>query len=148
MAYANNEDLMELVGTTIFDHGVEDFADELAKAEADVNRYIEVNWFNKTYAARNRLVGTTVGTTFDETKLTDAQWTHSTIFLAMYRYILPRLSPFRGDDAFTNQITFYRQRFNEEIKEEMAKGVEYDQNADGTVTEGEKHQINKDRVYR
>lgn len=147
MAYATNESLMDLVGTTIFDHGVEDFTDELTKAEADVKRYIEVNWFNKALGSRAGRVAS-LGNTFDATLLTDSQWEHSTVFLAMYRYILPRLSPFRGDDAFSNQISFYRQRFNEEITEEMAKGVEYDINDDGTIQEGEKYQKPNDRIYR
>ncbi len=148
MAFADNENLMELVGTTIFDHGVEDFTDELNKAESDVKRYIEVNWFKETYATKRKLVGSTVGSVFDATLLTETQWTHSTIYLAMYRYILPRLSPFRGDDSFSNQISFYKERYFEEIREEMAKGVEYDANDDGTVTEAEKHTHRKDRVYR
>ncbi len=148
MAFANNENLMELVGTTIFDHGVEDFTDELNRAESDVKRYIEVNWFKETYATKRKLVGSTVGSVFDATLLTETQWTHGTIYLAMYRYILPRLSPFRGEDSFSNQISFYKERYFEEIREEMAKGVEYDANDDGVVTEAEKHTHRKDRVYR
>lgn len=148
MAYADNEALMDLVGTTIFDHGVEDFTDELTKAESDVKRYIEVHWFNESYSMKNRLVGTTVSATFDSTLLTDAQWKHSTIYLAMYKYILPRLSPFRENDSFTNQISFYKERYFEEIKEEMAKGVEYDSNDDGSISQGEIHQHKQDRVYR
>jgi len=147
-AYASNEDIMDLVGTTIFDHGVEDFDDELTKATSDVKRYIEVHWFNETYAIKRKLVGSSAGATFDSTLLTSTQWKHSTIYLAMYKYILPRLSPFRGDDAFTNQITFYKERYFEEIKEEMAKGVEYDANNDSVVTEAEKHRHKQDRVYR
>lgn len=147
-AYATNEDLMDLVGTTIFDHGVEDFTDELTKAEADVKRYIEVHWFKETYAIKRKLVGSTAGAVFDASLLTEAQWKHSTIYLAMYKYILPRLSPFRGDDSFSNQISFYKERYFEEIKEEMAKGVEYDSNNDGNITESEKHTHRKDRVYR
>lgn len=148
MAYATNNDLLELVGETIFDHGVEDFTDELNKAETDVKRYIEVNWYNKSATYQRNAGLRYLAPEFDGSLLTDAQWKHSTVYCALYKYILPRLSPFRGDDAFTNQISFYKERFYEEIKEEMAKGVEYDRNNDGTVQEGEKHRYNKTRVYR
>lgn len=146
--YATNDDLMELVGTEIFDHGVEDFADELAKATSDVKRYIEVNWFNQSQRSSYSHIYKSVGATFDDSLLTASQWKHSTIYLAMYRYILPRLSPFRGEDAFTNKISFYKERYFEEIKEEMAKGVEYDSNNDDTIQESEINRYNKTRVYR
>ena len=146
--YATNEDLMELVGSEIFDHGVEDFGDELGKATSDVKRYIEVNWFNQAARRGYSRPQTSIGSVFDTDKLTAAQWKHSTIYLAMYRYILPRLSPFRGDDSFTNKISFYRERYFEEIKEEMAKGVEYDTNDDGVIQQSEINRFNKSRVYR
>lgn len=138
---------MDLIGTQIFDHGIEDFTDELNKAESDVKRYLEVNWFKETFATR-RSITSNVSPSFDASKLTDSQWQHSTIYLALYRYILPRLSPFKGDDSFTNQISFYKERYFEEIREEMAKGVEYDDDEDGVVTESEKYQYRKTRVYR
>ncbi len=147
MAYATNENMMDLIGTQIFDHGIEDFTDELNKAESDVKRYLEVNWFKETFATR-RSITSNVSPSFDASKLTDSQWQHSTIYLALYRYILPRLSPFKGDDSFTNQISFYKERYFEEIREEMAKGVEYDDDEDGVVTESEKYQYRKTRVYR
>lgn len=147
MAYATNENMMDLIGTQIFDHGIEDFTDELNKAESDVKRYLEVNWFKETFATR-RSITSNVSPTFDASKLTDSQWQHSTVYLALYRYILPRLSPFKGDDSFTNQISYYKERYFEEIREEMAKGVEYDDDDDGVVTESEKYQYRKTRVYR
>ena len=146
--YATNEDILDLVGGEIFDHGVEDFTDELGKATADVKRYIEVNWFNQSRRQGYTRPHAAIGNEFDGDLLTAGQWKHSTIYLAMYRYILPRLSPFRENDSFTNKITFYRERYHEEIKEEMAKGVEYDANDDGTIQSSEKHRFNKTRVYR
>jgi len=146
--YATNEDILELVGGEIFDHGVEDFSDELGKATDNIQRYIEVNWFNQSRRQGYTRPHASIGNEFDSSLLTGSQWKHSTIYLAMYRYILPRLSPFRENDSFTNKITFYKERYHEEIKEEMAKGVEYDANNDGVIQSSEVHRYNKTRVYR
>mgnify|MGYP000066243944 CR=1 FL=1 len=147
MMYATNDDLINLIGGEIFDHGRDDFTSELTRAESDVNRYIEVNWFQKTRGGSSKRI-VTVGETFDATKLSAAQWKTSTIYLALYRYILPQLSPFRGEDSFTHKISFYKERYFEEIKEVMASGIEYDSNDDGTITENEVYEHRQDRVYR
>ncbi len=83
MMYATNDDLINLIGGEIFDHGRDDFTSELTRATSDVNRYIEVNWFQKTRGGSSKRI-VSVGETFDESKLTDSQWKTSTIYLALY----------------------------------------------------------------
>lgn len=137
MAFAINEDLLNYV-PTIFDHGIEDFSAEITMAEADVIRYIQINWFNKAFS----------GETFNSALLTATQWNRSTVYYALYAYILPQLSPWRAEgDSFQEQITYYKNRFKEEIEAEMARGVEYDYNNDATVSAGEVFNSNRGRLW-
>lgn len=146
--YATDTDLQEYV-PTIFDHGVASFTTELTRATQDVQRWVEINWFNEHFNSGYNSVGRRIGGTFDATKLTATQWERATIYLALYAYILPRLSPWRVEsDSFQEQITFYRNRYHEEVKAELAKGVEYDLDGDSVVETGEKFKARQDRLYR
>ena len=148
MAFATNGDLLKYI-PTIFDHGTEDFSDEIAQAEADVKRYIEINWYNKNFGTGYDQIGRRVGADFDATLLTETQWNRATVYRALYAYILPQLATWRPDgDSFTEQLKHYRERYHEEIDAEMAKGVEYDLNDDGTLQRNEKYRHRKDRLYR
>lgn len=148
MAFATNNDILKYV-PTIFDHGVEDFTDELAMAEDDVKRYIETEWFNKHYTQGYDNLGRRSGLTFDATLLTESQWTRATVYYALYAFILPQLATWRPDgDAFVVQIEHYRNRYAEEIQAVLAKGVEYDFDDDGTVDQSEKVISRRDRLYR
>ena len=148
MAYATNSDLTQYV-PSIVNHGITDFTTQLTEAESDVNRYLEVNWYNKTFTQGFDQIGRAVGAEFDATLLTDTQWTRATVFRALYAHILPLLSPFQvSGDTFQTMIDYYRNRFHEEIDMEIAQGVEYDLDNDGTVTRTEKHKVRQDRIYR
>jgi hypothetical protein len=136
--FATDDDLVKYI-PTIFDHGVETFTSELSEAEDDVLRYIQINWFNKR----------SPGSTMDPTLLTTSQWTRSTVYLALANFILPQLSTFRPEgDSFREQIAFYKERYNEEVRQEILKGVEYDSNDDGTVQTSEKRPTNLRRLVR
>ena len=148
MAYATNSDLIQYV-PTIVNHGVADFTTQLTEAEADVNRYLEVNWYNKSFTSGYNQVGRIAGSEFDASKLTDTQWTRVTVFRALYAHILPLLSPFQvGGDTFQEMINYYRERFHEEINMAIAQGVEYDTNGDAEITTAEKYKQRADRIYR
>lgn len=147
-AYASDSDLIEYI-PTIFDHGVDTFSDELTRATSDVQRYIEVNWYNKNFTTGFNQVGRRIGADFDASLLNADQWKRSVVYLALYAFILPRLSPFRVDgDTFQEQISFYKNRYNEEISMAMAQGVQYDLNDDGDIQTNEKYRHRRDRLYR
>jgi len=148
MAYATNNDILKYV-PTIFDHGVEDFSEELSLAEGDVKRYIEIEWYNRTFGTAYDQFGKRVGQAFDASKLTDAQWNRATVYRALSHYILPQLATWRPEgDVFTEQLKHYRNRYEEEISAELAKGVEYDLDGDGTVDLSEEYKMRRDRLYR
>lgn len=148
MAYATNNDILKYV-PTIFDHGIEDFGDELALAEGDVKRYIEINWYNKTFGTAYDQFGKRVGQEFDDSKLTATQWTRAIVYRALCNYILPQLATWTPNgDVFTEQIRHYKNRFEEEISAEMAKGVEYDLDGDDSIATSERFKARRDRLYR
>jgi hypothetical protein len=148
MAYATNTQLTA-IQPSIVNHGITDFTAQLAEAETDVKRYIEVNWYNKTHSQGYNQIGQAIGPEFAANKLVESQWTRATVYRALYAHILPLLSPFAvGGDTFTNMIEHYRNRFVEEMDMEIAKGVKYDANLDGSISRSETHKQLQSRIYR
>ena len=119
-------------------YGVESFADEHAKAEADVLREIRKKWWVKT--GRNGEM--------DSTLLTDSQWTDVNVYLVLWKYALPRLTNWVDGDRFQNMIDFYKSRYSEELESVFTDGVEYDYDDDSVITDEEKAPINHGRLYR
>jgi hypothetical protein len=138
MAFATNNDI-EQYAPEVFDQGVEDWSDELALAETDVSNFVQIRWFNKHHSKTN----------WDKTKLTDAQWNRATVYRALYAHIMPKLSTFRPEgDPFREQIIFYRERFEEEMDIQFGLGIQYDDNNDGIVTDGETEVYKQNRLRR
>lgn len=138
MAFAVNEDLVEYI-TDIFDQGVDDWTDELAKAEDDVVNQIKIRYWNKHHDRAK----------FEKSKLTETQWKKATVYKAFAAYIMPKLSTFRIDDVFVEQMKFYKQQFEEELNTQFTLGIEYDTDGDGTVDNSEVTEYNiQDRLYR
>lgn len=123
MAFANNENLQQYA-PEVFEQGVDDWSDELALAETDVINRIKIDYWNKFESP----------SLFNSARLTESQWTKSTVYKALYAYILPKLSTFRPEgDPFMMQITFYKERFAEELSLQYGVGIEYDHNNDGSI---------------
>jgi hypothetical protein len=140
MAYATDADLLSLI-PSIFDHGESSFTTELAQAELDVKRDIEIEWTRRgfSYGSGN--------TRFDAELLTASQWKRATLYKALADHIMPALSPFRPEDAFQLQMTYYKTRYSEEITAEFARGIQYDLNDDGVDVDDIQH-VYLDRLYR
>lgn len=148
MTFATNDDLLDYQAD-IFEHGVDSWTTELASAEYDVLRRIETEWWNvERNNSRNRGLIYTVGGTFDATRLIDTQWTRATVFRALSAYILPKLSTWRPEgDSFRELISFYQTRYSEEFSAELAKGVQYDSDDDGSISDSEKVQTQQNRLF-
>lgn len=135
---ANNTDLQEYA-PEVFQQGVDDWTDELAKAQVDVTNMIQFKWWNKFYSRSE----------FDASKLVDTQWTKTTVYQALYAYILPKLSTFRPEgDPFREQLTFYKDRFTEEWELQFGIGIQYDFEDDGSIGDEDVKQVSQNRLYR
>lgn len=137
MTFATNNDL-QTYQPDVFDHGVEDWTDELALAETDVKNYIQIEYWNKH---RSR-------SSFDETLLTETQWTKATVYCALTNYVFPRLATFRLDDTFVEKGKFFKERYAEEMDIQFALGIQYDFNEDAVVQDNEVIPSRQDRLYR
>ena len=138
MAFATNEDLMDYA-PEIFDQGVDDWTAEINRAQNDVEDQIRIRWYNK-YHSNN---------TWELSKVTESQWTRATVYRALFAHILPKLTTFRPEgDPFREQISFWKERYEEELDTQFALGIEYDTNGDGTVQDGEITEFSQTRLYR
>jgi hypothetical protein len=144
MAYATLDDLL-VVEPTIQEYGVLDWDAELARSETEVNRIIQVRWFQQYQNAR------TVALVFDPTLLTASQWTQATVYHALAYHICPKLSKFENEgaeDSFQVMMKYYAGRFEHEMDLCLRLGVEYDLNDDGTLSQGEKASDRKLQLIR
>lgn len=137
MAFSTDTDLTDLV-PDILELGIESFADYHADAQADIERDIRVKWWSKTgYSGE-----------LDTTLLTDTQFTKAASYLVLWKYALPQLTNWVGEDRFQSMIAFYKSRYAEEMEAIYADGVEYDYNEDTTVSEAERSTTISGRLVR
>ena len=137
MAFSQDSDLVALV-PDILDFGITSFATEHAKAQTDLTRTIRNEWWYK-----KQIPGE-----MNPAYLTDSQWTRCNSYLVLWKYALPQLTNWVQDDRFLNMITFYQQRYNEELVAVFADGVEYDDDNSGTIEDDEKGIVSYGRLTR
>lgn len=137
MAYATAENL-NFYAPEVYEGDTEDWDTELALAETDIKNKIEVQWYDQVKG----------GTDFDASKLTEGQWTKATVYQTLVAYVLPKMSTFRIDDTFIEQIKFYQDRLKDELDMQFALGIKYDNDGDGTTTESEVYKYAQTRLFR
>lgn len=127
MTYSVDSDLVEYQ-PDILDLGITAFTNLHAMAKSDIDRELLSKWF----LPRN------TGTEFDSSLLTATQFKVASVYLVLWKYALPQLTNWVGDDRFISMIDFYKLRYNEEMADILAAGVEYDEDQDGVITSTEK----------
>lgn len=137
MAFSKDSDLQTIV-PDILDLGIDSFADEHAKAEADIKREVRRRWWPRTgYKGE-----------MDDSLLTDSQWTRTNAYLVLWKYALPQLTNWVDGDRFRLMIDFYRDLYGRELESVLADGVEYDFNEDGIIQDTEKDLTFTGRLIR
>ncbi len=137
MAYATAENL-NFYAPEVYEGDTEDWDTELALAETDIKNKIEVKWYDQVKG----------GTDFDASKLIEAQWTKATVYQTLVAYVFPKMSTFRVEDTFIEQIKFYQERLKDELDMQFALGIKYDDDGDGSVTDAETYKYAQTRLYR
>ena len=137
MAYANAENL-NFYAPEVYEGDTEDWDTELTLAETDIKNKIEVKWYDQVKGNKE----------FDASKLTEGQWTKATVYQTLVAYVLPKMSTFRIDDTFIEQIKFYQDRLKDELNMQFALGIKYDDDGDGSVTDAETYKYAQTRLYR
>jgi hypothetical protein len=137
LAYATAENL-NFYAPEVYEGDTEDWDTELGLAETDIKNKIEVQWYDQVKGNKD----------FDASKLHGAQWQKSTVYQTLVAYVLPKMSTFRVEDTFLEQMKFYQDRLKEELDLQFALGIKYDDNSDGTITDAETYKYAQDRLYR
>ena len=127
MAFSTDWNLQEIV-PDILDFGIENFIDEHAKAQAELEREIRNRWWH-----RRGIDGE-----MNASLLTESQWTKANAYLVLWKYALPKLTNWVDNDRFLEMISFYKSRYGEELEAVFSDGVEYDADSSGTVEDKEK----------
>ena len=130
MSYATLDDLLQ-VEPTITEMGVIDYDVELARSEQELNRILNVRWF-QTYKARNPSA-----VTFNPQLLDATQWTQACVYHALAYHIAPKLTQFNEEgnrDRFQVMMDYYSGRFEHEMDLCLREGVRYDLDDSGTVS--------------
>lgn len=138
MAFADISDIREYE-PDVTNYGIQNFDDALTKAQADVERYLRVNWWPTQQIGRFDI--TVIGTNMemDADKLTESQFTRAAVYCALGYYIYPRLSKFEPEmDVFQMKLDYYKKMYAEEIDMVIRDGVEYDLDSSGDITDAEK----------
>ena len=133
--FATNTDVADYV-PDVFDYEVVDFTSELTRATEMVNKKLKGGWWRGN------------PNEFDSSLLNPAQWKETTVYGALAYFILPKLSSFRPDDTFLEMSLFYRDRFEDTYKREVASGVDYDDNEDGSYDDAERVYTRLNRLVR
>ena len=129
MAFSEDKNLQDLV-PDILQLGIDTFADEHERAEADIKRELRIKWWDKKGIEGE----------LDETLLTDSQFTRCASYLVLWKYALPQLTNWVDGDRFGNMINFYKSRYGEELENILRDGVDYDANNDNVVSNEESNQ--------
>ena len=127
MAFSTDYNLQEII-PDILEFGIDNFIDEHATAQAELEREIRNRWWHRSGKAGE----------LNTSLLTELHWTKSNAYLVLWKYALPKLTNWVDNDRFLQMIDFYRNRYGEEMEAVFADGVEYDDDEDGTVQDDEK----------
>ena len=146
---------LQAIQPDILGFGITDFGDQLQFAENDVLRRVREEWWERySHTGRYKDITKVTSVEMTNSKLTNAQWTQSVVYLALWKYVYPILTKWRdpdtgeGKDTFQVQIDFYRDRYEEEFQAVLRDGVEYGEDSSGSVSDSEKEPIHHLRLVR
>lgn len=138
MAFATIADIQEYE-PDVLNYGIQNFDDALTKAQADVERYLRINWWPTMQIGKYDITVIGVNLEMDANKLTASQFTRAAVYCALGYYIYPRLSKFEPEmDVFQMKLDYYKKMYTEEVDLVVRDGVEYDLDSSGTISDAEK----------
>jgi hypothetical protein len=148
MTMSTDADVLEYL-PDLFDYGIQDFSDEHEKTEQDIYRKLRVDWWPRQRGTRLDIKALGSEVEMREDRLTQSQFTRAAVFHVLAYYILPKLMKFEPEgDRFSQMMTYYRSRWEEEFDMILRDGVEYDRNDDGEITPNERATNNYLRLVR
>lgn len=140
--YSTDTDLVQFM-PDIRTHGINDFDNDHLEAKNDIDRIIEVKWFQPRLRQRfGKDIELLDGDTdFDPELMLNAltQLKKASVYRALSEYILPKLSQFQNadGDAFLRRADFFAEKFTQEMDRVLAVGIDYDWDESGTIDDDE-----------
>jgi hypothetical protein len=148
MTMSTDTDVLEYL-PDLYDYGIQDFSDEHEKSRQDIFRRLRVDWWPRHRGTRLDIKALGSEIEMREDRLTESQFTRAAVFHVLAYYILPKLMKFEPEgDRFSQMMTYYRSRWDEEFDMVLRDGVEYDRNDDGEITPNERATNNYLRLVR
>ena len=149
MAMSTDSELM-VYQQEILQYGIDEFAGEHAKAEADILRKVRDEWWPKApYTGLADSPNT--GNEMDASKLTESQFTRCAVYRVLSEYALPQLTKWNAEgdeDKFQVMMKHYKKKYEEEFTSILRDGIEYDANADNVIQDAEKRVTHTRRLVR
>jgi hypothetical protein len=142
--FATLSDLLEQE-QSIQEYGLLDWSQELASAQAEVVRHINIRWFKPWLNQRSLDESTPINI-----DLLDAtQWTKATVYYCIAHQICPKLTKFEASgDRFQIMMDYYAKRYDTEFDILLRSGISYDLNEDDSFSDGEKLATQSLRLQR
>lgn len=147
MASYCTEDDMEKIRPKIMELGVDGWDDQIAEADAIIDRSLETRWYRQ--AAQDYGVDFRE-TPFDRTKLVDiaAQCTRLGCYKTLELAYIFLMKDAPDADAFERQAKTFRDLYTKELADVLATGLTYDWDASGDADYTEKYIPVRRRLVR
>ena len=148
--FATDTDLLEYV-PDIKKYGIQDWSTQGVheKTYDDIIRLLNIKWWPTTGFSRYDISVLGGSEKLSPSRLNSGQFTRAAVYHTLAYYIYPKLSTFEPDgDAFREQMTFYKAKFEEEFDLILKDGVHYDLDSSGTYTDSEKQSFYRGRLIR
>ena len=88
---------LQKIQPDILGFGITDFENQMQFAENDVLRRIREEWWERyRHQVRYKDITKVTSVEMTNSKLTNSQWIQSVVYLALWKYIYPILTPFNG----------------------------------------------------
>lgn len=136
MSYCISADLAEY-RPNIHGLGVLDWTATIAKADAQINRAIEKQWYRPECIARNLDYRSTV---FDPALLLTAatQLKEASVYLSLKLAYMFLMKDSAEADAFERQMKLFGDMYKEELIETLSSGIDYDWDGNDEIGASEK----------
>lgn len=145
-SYCTEDDLQK-IRPKIMELGVDGWDDQIAEADAVIDRVLETRWYRQAaaeYGIDYR------ETEFNRTLLLDAtaQCTRLGCYKTLQLAYLHLMKDAPDPDAFERQANTFKKLYGEELSEVLATGLSYDWDASGGLAYTEKKMPVKRRLAR
>ena len=146
--FATDTDLLEYV-PDVKKYGIQEFLTEHEKTYDDIIRLLNIKWWPTTRFSQYDVSVLGGSSKLSPSRLNSSQFTRAAVYHVLAYHIYPKLSTFDPDgDAFREQLTFYKGRFEEEFDLILRDGVHYDLDSSGDFTDSEKQAFYRGRLIR